>query len=310
MNEMDAMALLAKANPVQEGDLMPLDIPDRFARRRPNRRLSRAVAVVALAGAGLLLGSALNSLTTGTGPTSSKGAYGRQHGHGVRLPGPTGATGATGAAGPTGAIGPTGTMGATGGQGPTGSTGPTGVHRSGPTGNADPTPPPDPTTAFYTNGPTGATGPLETPGGTAEATSLADAGKALGVPLVVPDVPPVDPSGITRVVKDCGETRKSPACDIGVGFLEQRVWIYYEPADQWSFSSDPLTMYKNWLKYNSLGRIVYLSGTPAYIGPSGRGQRVEFLIGGVHIHIWTVAPVPEGGPSLQAIAQSIVDRSK
>lgn len=283
MNEMDAMAQLAEANPVREGDLMALDIPGRFAHHRPNRRLSRAVAVVALAGAAWLLGSGLNSLT------SAMGTYRVHVGGAPRLQGPTGANGAQG---PTGPTGPTGTAG------PTGST--------APTGSRSPAPPQDPTTAFYANGPTGAAGPTRTNSGTGMAgpIALADARDALGAALVLPDVPPVDPSGVTKVVKDCGETTRSTACDIGIGFLAQRVWIYYQPADQWGLS-DPLAAYKKWLKNDSQARIVYLSGTPAYIN-----QEVQFLIDGVHIRLWSVGPVPPDAPTLQAIAQSIVDRSK
>ena len=291
MNESDAMRLLGEANPVKAQDLTPLDVPDRFTRRVPNRRLVVALAIVAVVAAALAGVFALN------GSDSSRGRFSQ-----ARVHGPTGAAGPNGSMGLTGPTGSTGPTGANGGQcglcdGPTGRVGPTGSQ--GATGGGSPAQPPDPTAAFYSAGPTGATGPT---------TSLADAGDSLGAPLVLPDVPPVDPSDIGKVVEDCGESHRDKACDIGIGFLAQRVWIYYQPADQWSVSSDPLASYQSFVRSGSGFRIVYLSGTPALLTPNGRA--LQFLIDGVHIRIWVVNPVPTSGPSLQEIAQSIVDRSK
>lgn len=270
MNEIDAMRLLAEANPVEAHDLASVELPVRFARRGPHRRLGLAVVLAAVAAGALVGVFAFNG---------SDSANRRVHGDIPRLEEPAhigGPTGANGANGPARPI--------------------------------------DPTTAYYRDGPTGANGPTRTNSGsgTAGPASLADAREALGAPLVLPDVPPVDSSGIGKIVKDCGESFRSTACDVGIGFPEQRVWIYYQPAGQWRGSSDPLAVYKNSVKYNPPARIVYLSGTPALVSPGGgpNGGNVEFLIDGVRVRIWAVVPVPSGGPSLQAIAQSIVDRSR
>ena len=159
MNEIDAMALLAQANPVQEEDLMPLNVPDRLTRYRPNPWLRRAVAVVALAGAAWLVGMALNGLTHVTGPTGATGPTGPQGPAGAQgLTGPTGATGPTGIIGPTGANGPTGPQGPTGGGGsggPASHWGP--AAGTGPTGSTGPTGDQGPNGAV---GPTGAVGPI------------------------------------------------------------------------------------------------------------------------------------------------------
>jgi hypothetical protein len=271
MNEIDAMTLLAKANPVQVEDLTPLDSPGRVAGRLPIRRLSLAIAAVAV----IATATALATVYSLDGSNDGRRVHHRGGLGQMLIP-----------------------QGATGGTGP------------GATGGTGPVKPTDPTTAFYEDGPTGATGPTRTnaTSGTAGPADLADAREALGAPLVLPDVSPVDPSGIDKVVKDCGESSQSKACDVGIGFLGQRVWIYYQPAAQWSRSSDPLAAYKNSLKYDPRLRIVYLSGTPALTSQNGRN--IEFLIDDVHIRIWVVDPVPTGGPTIQDIAQSIVDRSK
>ena len=151
MNEHDAMRLLAKANPVQANDLTPLAVPDLFTSRVPSRRLNRAVAVVALAAFGWLLGTAISGLSSG--PEASPITRGWPHGVG---PGATGAQGSTGPAGATGAAGPTGATGPTGLNGPTGATGLT-----GPTGAVGPTGVAGPTGA---NGATGNRGPTSPQG--------------------------------------------------------------------------------------------------------------------------------------------------
>lgn len=283
MNEFDAMRILGEANPVQAQDLAPLESPARVTQRRLNRRLVAAIAIAAVAAAALAGVFAFN----GSDPV--RGGFGHIHHQG-----------------PTGANGPTGVYGL---QGPSGENGPTGGRGRGdvphPTGG-DPPPPIDPTTAFYTAGPTGANGPASWPGGTAEPTSLADAREAFKPALVLPDIPPVDPSHIDKVVKDCGEIPRDSGCDIGIGFLEQRVWIFYQPAAQWSGSSDPLAVYKRAVTNGSSARIVDLSGTPALLDT----RHAQFVIDGVRVLMWVVDPVPSGGPTLEAIAQSIVDGSK
>jgi len=105
MNERDAMKLLAEANPVQERDLRPLDVPDRFTRRVPNRRLSLAIAIAAVAVASLAGVFAFNGSGSGQGRSSN----GNPRGFGGL--GRIGPTGAIGAIGPSGAIGPTGPTG-------------------------------------------------------------------------------------------------------------------------------------------------------------------------------------------------------
>ena len=131
MSEIDVMALLARANPVQADSLAPLDIPDRLTGYRPDPRLRRTIAIVALAGAAWLLGMALNGMSD-SGRVVRSGVPG-----GPEVQGSTGASGTTGLTGVTGFGGPTGPTGPTGPNGPTGSTGPTGL--PGPTGSKGPT---------------------------------------------------------------------------------------------------------------------------------------------------------------------------
>jgi hypothetical protein len=115
----------------------------------------------------------------------------------------------------------------------------------------------------------------------------------------------MDESAVHTVVKDCGEMPRGSGCDIGVGFLAKGIWIYYQPIAQWK--SDPLAEYESLREYDSTGRIVYLSGTTAYIGEAGTDA--QFVLGGVRVRIWLDGVAPPD-PTLQAIAQSIVDRSK
>jgi hypothetical protein len=131
MNEPDAMRLLAQANPVQAEDLAALDMPEAFARRAPSRRLTLAIAAVAVAASLVALLS-----VHGFGRTAAP----RTHG------GPIGATGATGPTGPQGPTSATAIQGPTGAAGPTGPQGPTGANGlTGPTGSVGPTGPVGPT---------------------------------------------------------------------------------------------------------------------------------------------------------------------
>jgi hypothetical protein len=120
MDEIEAMKLLAGANPVQPDDLTPMVMPDRVSRSRADRRVRVAVGVVALAGAAALLGSGLNHLAAQTARHSYGGltngsavigdlplVSGLTNGGG-RLQGATGGTGPTGPHGPTGRTGVTG----------------------------------------------------------------------------------------------------------------------------------------------------------------------------------------------------------
>jgi len=240
MNERDVMTLLAKANPVQEDDLAPLDVPDRFARRLPNRRLSLAIAVAALAAAALAGAFAFN-------------------GHAVR--------GLTGATGPVGV----GCMGPTGATGPTGST-----------------------------GPTGASSPACQP------ISLADASAALGSPVVLPDTTPASSSDLGKITKECpGPWGKT--CEVDVTFPRAGVLIRYEDGGY----GNPLREYR---AEGGRSTVVSLSGTPALVflrNPKDTAGtawgEIEFQLNGLTIVIVERNP---GGPNVQAIAQSIVDRSK
>lgn len=108
----DILTQLAEANPVHEHDLTPLDVPTRFARRVPSRRLSASLATAVVAAGALVGVFAFNGSNSGHGFNLGQGSG--HHREGVQGEGPfrgTGGTGPTGLIGPTGVNGPTGISG-------------------------------------------------------------------------------------------------------------------------------------------------------------------------------------------------------
>lgn len=117
MNEIDAMRLLAEANPVQAEDLAPVGTPSSVGRRLPRRPLAVVLVLAAVAAVGTFAFSG-----------SSSGVRDRVHGHvpdqyeggiaqvpGTGWQGPTGGTGPTPANGGQCCVGTTGSRG-TGGR--------------------------------------------------------------------------------------------------------------------------------------------------------------------------------------------------
>ncbi len=190
---------LTEANPVRADDLTPLDLPDRFGRRRLTTR--RFVAVIAILV--IVVGRARRCRTS----IRTSPRHGRAR---VRGSGPVLVTLGYHRLGPL----------ANGGNvrerrnlaRPALAEGP--INTGGP---PQPIAPVDPTTAFYRDGPTGATDRLGHPWRSAGTTSLAEARAAFRAAFVLPDVAPVDPSGIDKVTKDCGEPPRGTGCDVGIG---------------------------------------------------------------------------------------------
>lgn len=139
-----------------------------------------------------------------------------------------------------------------------------------------------------------------------EPISLADAPEALGAPVVLPDTQLIGPADVGSVTKECpGAWGKT--CEVSIKFPAQAVLIRYGLGGY----PDPLNEYK--AATGARGRVVYLSGIPALLIPqasddrSGTASYIEFQLNGTSI---SVVGRNYDGPTVQAIAQSIVDRSK
>ncbi len=139
-----------------------------------------------------------------------------------------------------------------------------------------------------------------------EPISLADAPEVLGAPVVLPDTQLIGSADVGSVTKECpGAWGKT--CEVSIKFPAQAVLIRYGLGGY----PDPLNEYK--AAMGARGRVVYLSGIPALLIPqasndrSGTASYIEFQLNGTSI---SVVGRNYDGPTVQAIAQSIVDRSK
>ena len=134
-------------------------------------------------------------------------------------------------------------------------------------------------------GPTGQSSP--------KTIALSDASTTLGSAVVLPDTAVVRPSDASSEARalDCPSDDARYPCVVGVSFPTQSIWIQYVrpfPAeDAWR----------------------YLHGDPGvwFDNPSWSG--VAFVTGGTVIEVFT-RPGSYGEADVQAIAQSILDRSK
>ncbi|HUZ16008.1 MAG TPA: hypothetical protein VMU72_07485 [Gaiellaceae bacterium] len=134
---------------------------------------------------------------------------------------------------------------------------------------------------------------------------LADASSALGAPVVLPDTALVRPSDAANTVESVcvpkNDTVEPPWCQVTVSFPSQGLTVEYaRPAP-----SDALASYKNLLGENDTAKIVDMNGLPALFVPQAQESWLEFAVGGTEITVRGTY----GEAALQAVAQSIVDRS-
>jgi hypothetical protein len=144
--------------------------------------------------------------------------------------------------------------------------------------------------------------------------ALSDASMTLGAQVVLPDTPLVAPSDAAAEARatDCpvGTTDAVSPCVVAVSFPAQSIGIdYFRPAPD----GDPLASYKAAVAAvnpHADAQLLDLNGVPGiWIDYPGIKSVVEFVTGGTRILVFTqLAKYDEA--DLQAIAQSIVDRSK
>ena len=140
----------------------------------------------------------------------------------------------------------------------------------------------------------GGPSPAQTP------ISLSDAAAALGASVILPDTSAVAPSDVGSVTKRCpGQWGKT--CEITITFPSEDVQIHYSLGGY----ADPLTEYEGSTRADGTA-LVYLSGIPALLDTGEVASWIEFQLNG--LSIWVMERHSDG-PAVQAIAQSIVDRS-
>lgn len=150
--------------------------------------------------------------------------------------------------------------------------------------------------------------------GSWQTISLADGSTTLGAPVVLPSTELVGPSDADEQVRalDCpsnGDTRYP--CVLFVHFPNESLGISYTRPIE---SIDLTAAYEAVVEYaatnpHQSAQLVDLNGVPAvWVDYPGVKRVLEFVVDGTRIDISTTGSYDE--PTLQAVAQSIVDRSK
>lgn len=153
--------------------------------------------------------------------------------------------------------------------------------------------------------------PIPPPHGQA---TLADAAAVLGRPIVLPDTPFVGRSDAAPTVSTAcpGPGQPGAVCQVTVAFPSQALTIRYLRGvrnEKRPPTSMIRTRYEAVVNHSPIGaKLVDLDGTPALFVPSQSSAPpwIEFFVGDVDV----LAQGPLDEATLQAVAQSIVDRAR
>lgn len=139
---------------------------------------------------------------------------------------------------------------------------------------------------------------------------LADASKILGAPVVLPDTTLVSPSDADKTVetacvpKDDTSEASGPGCQVRVNFASAGVTVTYL---RWAVMQSLQTSYDQIAQHNSGAALLSLNGgVQALWVPQEQESWMEFELNGTQV----VVQGSYDEATLQALAQSIVDRSQ